>query len=132
MRPGLFLTRDDATVLLVALGIALALAFSIVGAMAARRALLDLPADFLVNDMPRAATPWRAFLRFVVGALLVVAGIGMLVLPGPGILLIALGALTWSPRVRRHVLAAALTRPRALRALNGFRRRHGRQALALG
>ena len=54
-----------------------------------------------------------------------------LVLPGPGLILIAIGLLMLRTRWRQRVVRSVVARPRVLRAINEFRRRHGRADLAL-
>jgi hypothetical protein len=103
------------------IGASLALAFA--GAMAARRAVLEVPADFLTHAT--STTRARSVARALAGAALVGAGVILLVLPGPGVLLITLGLLAWTRPLR-----ALLEWPAILRAVNAFRVRHGRQAIA--
>lgn len=124
MRPTLFITRDDAGKLLLVLLICAALAMAFSAVVAARRILLELPVDYLSRPPPSYGS--RSLLRAFTGAALVVAGLMLLVLPGPGVVLIMLGLLAW----RARPLRALLERPLVLRAVNAFRSRHGRPALA--
>lgn len=126
MRPGLLLTRDDAEVLFAAVALSAALALLIAGVV--RRALLALPVDFLAYATAAPSSRARSVARAIVSAALVGAGAAMLVLPGPGVLLITLGLLAW--KTRREPLRAVLARPLVLRWINALRGRNGRPALA--
>ena len=100
--------------------------------------ILQLPADFYAErNHRRRVFQDRPVLRFVflavknaLGALLLVAGILMLVLPGQGILTI-LAALTLLdfPGKRRLELRI-LHLPALLKGINGLRRRAGRKPLS--
>lgn len=100
--------------------------------------IVQLPADFYAEcDHRRRVFQDAPVLRFVflavkntLGALLLVAGILMLVLPGQGILTI-LAALTLLdfPGKRRLELRI-LYLPALLKGINGLRRRAGRKPLS--
>jgi hypothetical protein len=72
----------------------------------------------------------RVVLRTVAGIALVVVGLFLLVLPGPGVAVIALGLLLLDPRLAGRLAHACRSRPRLLRVLNACRRRLGKPALA--
>ena len=109
----------------IAIGATIALA--VAGGLAVRRFLLDLPPDVLDERCaPRSAA--RRALRMIFGLALIALGVALLLLPGPGVLLIALGLLVCAPR---RLMRWTATLPRVLRAINAFRRRHGRPDLAL-
>jgi hypothetical protein len=70
-------------------------------------------------------------LRNTLGAVLVVFGVLMLVLPGQGLLTILAGLTLLDFRQKRRLLARLFSRPRVLAVLNSIRRRGGRPLLIL-
>ncbi len=101
------------------------LALFVGGSLLARRMLILAPADFLW----RAPSPERRVLRTVVGALVVLVGVALLFLPGPGVVFIVLGIASFESPLRKRVLAAAFSRPWILKEANALRVRHGRPPL---
>lgn len=89
--------------------------------------LIRMPPDALVRD--RSAGLVSRLFRFGVGGLLVLAGVAMLVLPGQGLLTIALGLwLIDVPIVRRFAVSAL--RHRAVRpVIDRWRARAGEPPL---
>jgi Na+-transporting methylmalonyl-CoA/oxaloacetate decarboxylase gamma subunit len=67
----------------------------------------------------------------IVGIALVALGVMLLVLPGPGVVLIVLGFLICAPGWRGRIVRSMVARPRALREINAFRRLHGRPDVRL-
>lgn len=113
---------------LIPIAIGATIALAVAGGLAVRRFLLELPPDVLDERCaPRSAA--RRALRMIFGLALIALGVALLVLPGPGVLLIALGLLVCAPR---RLMRWTATLPRVLRAINAFRRRHGRPDLAAG
>ena len=106
------------------------IALAVAGSLAVRRILLALPSDVL-DEAPLPRSFVRRAFRMIVGLALVALGVALLVLPGPGVLLIALGLLACAPGSRRRLVRWTATLPRVLRAINALRRRHGRPDLAL-
>lgn len=95
--------------------------------------VLRLPEDYFVateaSPRPRATGSrwWWRVGRNLLAALLLVAGVGMLLLPGQGLLTIAVAlGLADVPGKHRVVRAIAL-RPAVWRALGAIRRRGGRE-----
>jgi hypothetical protein len=119
-----FIDRASAWSVLLPLGAVATLALAVVSAFAARALVLRLPPD-LLEPSPPPLSRTRALLRVVAGVALVGAGTALLVLPGPGVLLIVLGALLLAPSWRARILRSIARRPRVLRELNALRRRHG-------
>ncbi len=66
------------------------------------------------------------FLRNLVGAVLIVAGVVMLFVPGQGVLTILIGIACLNFRGKRHVMRWLLFRPGVLKGLNWMRRKGGR------
>jgi hypothetical protein len=101
--------------------------------------LLRLPSDYFLPDRRQRVVPERLPLavgipllvvKNLLGALLILAGLAMLVLPGQGLLTIILGlALTNFPgkfKLQRRLVS----HPSVLRSLNWLRRRFGRPTMA--
>ena len=119
------------------LGIASA-AMLVISAIVIPFLIVRLPADFYIeNNHPRHLFQDRPLLRTLflavknaLGAVLLVAGILMLLLPGQGILTIlaALGLLDFPGK--RRLEMRILHRPAILRSVNWLRRRAGRAPLA--
>jgi hypothetical protein len=109
-------------------GLVLSLLASVGGTLAVRRALLEMPAD-LDRDRGAPLSRVRGALRTAAGFAVFAAGLVLLVLPGPGLLLMALGLLMVGTRRQGGFVRACLARPRLLRAVNALRERHGRPAL---
>ena len=110
----------------------------IVGAVAAPLLLARLPADYFVRagsrPPPEPPTPLATVLRLLrslLGALLILVGIAMLVLPGQGVLTIVAGlSLLHFPgkrRLQRRLLGA----PGIRAVCDAIRRRAGKPPLQL-
>ena len=122
-------TAGHATSLgLAGLGTLAALALTVFGApwLVAR-----LPADHFARPAgpPAAPTPARLallFARNAAGLAAVLLGLLMLVMPGPGVVMLVVG-LSLAEFPGKHALVARLAgRPRVFAALNWLRRRRGR------
>jgi hypothetical protein len=97
-------------------------------------------ADYFTNPSPPAPTPagrhpaLRGLARVgknLLGALLVLAGLAMLVLPGQGILTILLGLAFLDLPGKRRAELWLVSRPPVLAAVNRLRLRAGRELLRL-
>lgn len=121
--------------LLVWLGVASAVMF--VGTLVALPiAVSRIPEDYFAHDRRERRDTRHPLLRLalrvsknVLGAVFVLAGIAMLVLPGQGILtiLIGLGLLDFPGKYRLE--RKLVSRPAVLRSLNWIRRKAGRPPL---
>jgi uncharacterized membrane protein SpoIIM required for sporulation len=119
------------------LGIASA-AMLVISAIAIPYLIVRLPADFYVeNDHPRHLFQDRPLLRILfltvknaIGAVLAVAGILMLVLPGQGILTILAALARLNFPGKRKMEMRILHRPAILKSVNWLRKRAGREPLA--
>ncbi len=100
----------------------------IAGTLLARHMLVRAPADFLWRPPSRK----RRVLRTAVGVMVVLVGVALLFLPGPGIVFIVLGVASFESPLRKRVLAAAFSRPWILKEANALRVRHGRPPLESG
>lgn len=123
--------HETAVRVLIPIATGATIVLAVAGWMAARRIVLELPVDVLVLDEAPPRSRGHAVLRMIVGFALVALGVMLLVLPGPGVLLIALGLLICAPGWRRKIVRSMMRRPRALREINAFRRRHGRPDVRL-
>jgi len=120
------------------LGIASA-AMLVISAIVIPFLIVRLPADFYVeNDHPRHLFQDRPLVRIffltvknTVGAVLLVAGILMLVLPGQGILTILAALALLNFPGKRKMEMRILHRPAILKSVNWLRKRAGREPLAL-
>lgn len=100
----------------------------VVGSLLARRMLIRAPADFLW----RPPSTERKILRTALGVVVMLVGVALLFLPGPGIVFIVLGAASFESPLRKRVLKAAFSRPWILKEANALRVRHGRPPLEEG
>lgn len=100
--------------------------------------LVQLPVDYLVNprahiqvgrtDHPTARRVLAVF-QTLLGALLLAAGLAMLVLPGQGVLAVLAGLLLLRFPGKRQVVRALLSRRGLLRAVDALRGRFGHDPL---
>lgn len=85
-----------------------------------------LPEDYFLREEP-PVRQWTwghigmQFGRNLVGAVLIVAGIAMLFMPGQGVLTILIGVACLNFRGKRHVMRWFLFRPGVLTGLNWMR-----------
>jgi hypothetical protein len=103
----------------------------LVSAFGAAWAVRRLPADYLLRD-PAAARGGgrvRKPLRNALGALLLVLGVAMLVLPGQGLLTMVAALAVMDFRSKHRAERWLMLRPRVFAAINHFRLRSGRPAL---
>jgi len=97
-----------------------------------------MPADYFDPDRRRKASGHPALrilcgvLRNAVGAVLVLAGVAMLVLPGQGILTILIGIVAMDFPGKYDLERRVARRPWVAKALNGIRRRAGSPPLSFG
>jgi hypothetical protein len=119
------------------LGIASA-AMLVISAIVIPFLIVRLPADFYVeNDHPRHLFQDRPLVRISfltvknsIGAVLLIAGILMLVLPGQGILTILAALALLDFPGKRTMEMRILHRPAILKSVNWLRKRAGREPLA--
>jgi hypothetical protein len=109
----------------------------VIGLIVTPLVLVRLPADYFVRRdtaPPRPLTVGRALAlvaRNVLGAVLVLLGILMLVLPGQGIVTLLVGLLVLDFRGKRAWERRVVARPGVLRLINRLRERAGRAALEI-
>ena len=99
--------------------------------------LTRLPADYFVRD-DDASAPKHPFLRplvvvgrNVVGAVLILAGLAMLVLPGQGLLTILVGLVLVHVPGKRRLLRRILRQETVRETVDQLRRQAGREPLVL-
>jgi hypothetical protein len=104
----------------------------VVGTIGGALCLLWLPADYFdAENVVSRTTPclnsfgsWAVFLgRNVVGGALIIAGLVMLVIPGPGILAVAVGAVLVDFPGKHKLISKLLARPHVLGAANAWRKK---------
>lgn len=102
----------------------------VVGLVVLRRIVVALPSDHFVRpDSPRS--PLLRIARQIGGVLLVVAGILMLVLPGPGVLGVLLGVALFESPKKAAVLRKLLSLGTVRKAMNELRARAGKEPFVL-
>jgi hypothetical protein len=100
--------------------------------------VVRMPSDYFVrtrqgswgrrHPLPRMAL-WAA--RNLVGAVLVLAGLAMLIAPGQGLLTILVGLIVLEFPGKRDLMRRLVRRPRVRRAIDWMRARAGRPPLVL-
>jgi len=121
-----WLLRKD---LLAAIAAGSALLF-VLGAVAVPLFLARVRTDYFVHQRPAPLALRVA--KNGLGALLLLAGIAMLVLPGQGILTMLVGLMLLDVPGKHALLRRLLTAPRVRRSIDALRRRAGRPPLELG
>jgi hypothetical protein len=108
--------------------ILVAMLVSVVTLLALLTIFVLLPPDHFLHTRPTRSVARRVITN-ALGVVLVLGGVALLVLPGPGIVAIVLGiSLTDFPG-KRWLERRVLCRPRVLAPINGLRRRVGRRPL---
>jgi len=113
----------------------------VLSALAAPAIILRIPADYFAHDQ-RPPSRWakrhraiRLLLtvgRNALGVMLILAGVAMLVLPGQGLLTIAVGFFLIDFPRKYRFQKWLVGRPKVLRAINWYRRRRGVPPLEIG
>jgi putative transmembrane protein PGPGW len=115
----------------VALGVLSLLAF-VATLVMVPIALARLPKDYFLRERAASTTPLPLrILKNALGVLIVLVGVLMLVLPGQGIITIALGLGLVDFPGRRRLELAVIGRPGVIRGVNALRRKLGREPLEL-
>jgi hypothetical protein len=98
--------------------------------------IAKLPVDYFVREQASGRAGVGGWLvrlvRNIAGALLLVAGIAMLVLPGQGLLTILVAVVCLDFPSKRRFERKLLARPAVARSVNALRRRLGQPPLDLG
>lgn len=110
----------------VVVGVLLSWFATALAALAVTRWVATLPADWFVRPRRHAGAA-----RQLVGAALVVAGVAMLVLPGPGLLVLLVGVGTLQFPGKHDLLMSVLSRPTVRSSFDQLRARFGQPPLAL-
>jgi hypothetical protein len=110
----------------------------VVGTAGGALCVLWLPADYFDSrNVVSRTTPclnsfwsWAVFVgRNVVGTALIIAGLVMLVIPGPGFLAVAVGAVLVDFPGKHRLISKLLARPHVLGAANAWRRKFDKPPL---
>ncbi len=103
-------------------------AMGVLAALAASVVIVHLPADYFEKPKPKARGGW-GLVRNISGWLLIVAGIAMLPLPGPGAVVILLGVMMADFPGKTKVQRWILARGPILKPANWLRARFHRPPL---
>lgn len=133
-----YITTVVSTEALVAIGV-ISGAFFVGTLIAIPIILVRLPANYFDERYPRSwMRDHHPVLRLLahlgknlVGAVFLLAGIAMLVLPGQGLLTILIGLSLLDFPGKRRLEARLVGQPTVLRAINAMRRRYGRPPLTI-
>lgn len=109
----------------------LAVAAIILGAIAAPILIVRLPDDFLEQrKRSRSADhPVRQVARNILAWVLIVGGLAMLALPGPGVIVLLIGVALADFPGKRRLIRWILSRGRILGRINRLRARYGKPPL---
>ncbi|MDB5798349.1 MAG: hypothetical protein JWP36_2251 [Paucimonas sp.] len=129
------LTNSQSLGWLAAMGAGLAL----LGIVLAPLWAIKLPADFFCVERERrrrqlestAGRYIKMVLRNLLGCLLILVGVTMLVLPGPGMVAIVIGVLAMDFPGKLHLARRLVSMPAVLHSINWMRRHAGKPPLQL-
>jgi hypothetical protein len=97
--------------------------------------IISLPPQYLNEEKDRLSeiqSPWRwpyLVVKNIMGALLLLAGVAMLILPGQGLLTLAIGLGLMNFPSKRSLIRRLIGRPRVLRTINRWRARAHKEPL---
>lgn len=111
-------------------GLGIALASFVLGTLLVPLLWIRMPPDYFVRPAVRPPA-WVRAVRALVAVPLLLAGVVMLVLPGQGLLTIALGVALLEFDGKRRALERLLVGLRLLKLINALRRRFDRPPLEL-
>ena len=130
---------DGVTLGRVLMGIGVLLASSVGGLALVSLVLVRMPSNYFHHEHAREfwtdrhhLVRWGGFVaKNVTGFLLVVLGIAMMVLPGPGLLTILIGVILLDIPAKREMERRIVSRPQVLSAINNLRARFSKPPLVL-
>lgn len=111
-------------------GALMTFAVFVAGLVVVRVLVVKLPSDHFVKPDPERPKAVR-LVRQVGGGLLVVLGLLMLVLPGPGILTIALGVALFDSPKKKEILRKVLSQENVRKSMHDLRVRAGKEPFSL-
>ena len=97
--------------------------------------IISLPPQYLNDKKDRLSeiqSPWRwpyLVVKNIMGAVLLLAGVAMLILPGQGLLTLAIGLGLMNFPGKRSLIRRLIGRPRVLRTINRWRTRAHKEPL---
>jgi hypothetical protein len=97
--------------------------------------IISLPPQYLNEEKDRLSelqSPWRwpyLVVKNIMGAVLLLAGVAMLILPGQGLLTLAIGLGLMNFPGKRSLIRRLIGRPRVLRTINQWRARAHKEPL---
>jgi hypothetical protein len=104
----------------------LTLVFGVAAWLLARHSLLQLDETFLVRAVAKTRP---SALRVAAGVALLLVGITLLFLPGPGVVLMLFGAILAELPGRERFMRWVFRKPEVLREVNALRQRHRKRPL---
>jgi hypothetical protein len=109
---------------------AIALATFVIGAIAAPIVVVQLPADYFDRSAKRKQkwTP-KKIAKNVIGGVLAIAGLAMLVVPGPGLIVLLIGIALADFPGKHRLQRWLITRGSVLKKANKLRARYGKEPL---
>jgi F0F1-type ATP synthase membrane subunit c/vacuolar-type H+-ATPase subunit K len=118
-------TQDNQTTLIV---IGASLLLGLAGFVAGLVVMVRMPADALTKDRNGGSRTARVF-KNIAGWGMIAAGLAMLVLPGPGLVVVVLGVVLADFPGKKRVRKWALSRKKVMNGVNQLRKRYGRPPL---
>jgi UPF0716 family protein affecting phage T7 exclusion len=122
----------------VLFGLGFTLATCVISAAVALFIFVRMPANYFSDHASKPSSSKHPVIRWtmlilknVLGAILIAAGIVMLVTPGQGVLTIVIGIMLLNFPEKRKLLRALLARPRIREAINTLRARFNKPPLIL-
>lgn len=97
--------------------------------------IISLPPQYLNEKKDRLSeiqSPWRwpyLVVKNIMGAVLLLAGVAMLILPGQGLLTLAIGLGLMNLPSKRSLIRHLIGRPRVLRTINQWRAKAHKEPL---
>jgi hypothetical protein len=109
---------------------AISVALFVAGLVAIPWLVRRLPPDYFVRPAPRRSLIVRV-LRNVIGIVAIVAGVAMLVLPGPGIVALVMGLTIIDLPVKQKILRKLFEREKIQEGLQKLRSKAGKQPFVI-
>lgn len=117
--------RDNQTTVIV---IGVSLLLGLAGFIAGLVVMVRMPADALTKDHKGGSRTAR-ILKNIAGWGMIAAGLAMLVLPGPGLIVALLGVMLADFPGKKQVRKWVMSRKKVMDGVNRLRKRYGRPPL---
>ncbi len=116
----------------IAVSVGISMAALVVTTASAIVAIVLIPPNLFSRTERRSNVSWVQITLNVVGWPILIAGVAMLILPGPGLVVVVLGLMLVSFPGRRKLIRWIMNRPAVLSNANRLRARFSRPPLELG